>query len=170
MEKSDVVKIRNLLRNCTRTIDVFDKDTQEPLGKKKISYPITLELDNDMAISEEVDNVFWNDDDGIVASLKINTGVVRGANWAMGTGKIQNPCEAIIADYGEIQQFRIVLDENGISKLLEAMKSNGNFKYCKDSSEITMDDKVIARVIKNLCHDIQPENMIPKKTSDYYVK
>ena len=170
MEKSDVAKIRNLLRNCTRTIDVFDKDTQEPLGKKEISYPITLELDNDMAISEEADNVFWNDDDGIVVSLKINTGVVRGANWAMGTGKILNPCEVIIADYGEIQQFRIVLDENGISKLLEAMKSSGNFKYCKDSSEVTMDDKVIARVIKNLCHDIQPENMIPKKSSDYYVK
>ena len=170
MEKSDVVKIRSLLRNCTRTKEVFDKDTQESLGEKEIAYPITLELDNSMAISEEVDNVFWDDTNGIVTSLKVNTGVVRGANFAMGTSKIQNPCEVIIADYGEIQQFRIVLDENGISKLLEAMKSSGNFKYCKDSSEVAMDDKVVARVIKNLCYDIQPENMIPKKTSDYYVK
>ena len=170
MEKSDVVKIRSLLRKCTRIKEVFDKDTQESLGQKEIAYPITLELDNSMAISEEVDNVFWDDTNGIVTSLKVNTGVVRGSNWAMGTGKILNPCEVIIADDGEIQQFRIVLDENGISKLLEAMKSSGNFKYCKDSSEVTMDDKVIARVIKNLCRDIQPENMIPKKTSDYYVK
>lgn len=170
MEKSDVIKIRGLLRKCTRTKEVFDKDTFESLGQKEVAYPITLELDNSMAISEEVDNVIWNDEDGIVVSLKVNTGVVRGSNWAMGTGKIQNPCEAVIADYGEIQQFRIVLDENGISKLLKAMKSNGNFKYCKDSSEVSIDDKVIARVIKNLCHDIQPENMIPNKTSDYYVK
>ena len=121
MEKSDVVKIRSLLRKCTRIKEVFDKDTQESLGQKEIAYPITLELDNSMAISEEVDNVFWDDTNGIVTSLKVNTGVVRGSNWAMGTGKILNPCEVIIADYGEIQQFRIVLDENGISKLLEAM-------------------------------------------------
>ena len=170
MEKSDVVKIKSLLRNCTRTIEVFDKDTQESLGPKEIAYPITLELDNSMAISEEVDNVFWDDTNGIITSFKVNSGVVRGSNWAMGTSKILNPCEVIFADYGEIQQFRMVLDENGISKLLEAMKSSGNFKYCKDSSEVAMDGNVVARVIKNLCHDIQPENMIPKKTSEYYVK
>ena len=170
MEKSDVIKIKSLLRNCTRTKEVFDKDTHESLGQKEIAYPICVELDNSLAISEEVDNVIWNDTEGIIATLRVNSGNVRGAEWAMGTNKIQNPCEAIIADYGEIQQFRIVLDENGMRKLLEAMQSNGNFKYCKDKSEVTLDGNVVARVIKNLCHDIQPENMIPKKTSDYYVK
>ena len=70
MEKSDVIKIKSILRQCTRTIEVFDKDTQESLGEKEVAYPITLELDNSMAISEEVDNVFWNDTDGIVKPVK----------------------------------------------------------------------------------------------------
>ena len=65
--------------------------------------------------------------------------------------------------------FRIVLDENGVSKLLEAIKTNGNFKYCKDSSEITLDDKAIARVIDNVCHAVQPERNI-MKPKDYYSK
>jgi hypothetical protein len=169
MEKSDVVKIKSLLRQVTRDIEVFDKDTQESLGIKTVCYPIVVELDNSLGISEEVDNVLWNDDEGIIAALKVNSGDVRGANWAMGHNKIINSAQAYIADYGEIQQFRIVLDENGVSKLLEAIKTNGNFKYCKDSSEITLDDKAIARVIDNVCHAVQPERNI-MKPKDYYSK
>ena len=169
MEKTDVIKIKSLLRQVTREIEVFDKDTNESLGMKTVTYPIVVELDNSLGISEEVDNVLWNDTDGIIACLKTNSGDVRGSNFAMGHSKIINCAQAYIADYGEIQQFRIVLDENGVSKLLEAIKANGNFKYCKDSSEITLNDKAIARVIKNICHDIQPENMI-RKPGEYYSK
>ena len=57
MEISDVVKIRNLLRSATRTITVYDKDTNESLGEKEVPNPITVELDNSLGISEEVDNV-----------------------------------------------------------------------------------------------------------------
>lgn len=169
MEKEDVVKIRSLLRKVVRDIEVFDRDTQESLGVKTVSYPIAVELDNSLGISEGVDNVLWNDTDGIIAALKVNSGDVRGANWAMGHNKIINSAQAYIADYGEIQQFRIVLDENGVNKLLEAIKANGNFKYCKDSKEITLDDKAIARVVDNVCHAIQPERNI-MEPKDYYSK
>ena len=169
MEKEDVVKIRSLLRKVVRDIEVFDRDTQESLGVKTVSYPIAVELDNSLGISEGVDNVLWNDTDGIIAALKVNSGDVRGANWAMGHNKIINSAQAYIADYGEIQQFRIVLDENGVNKLLEAIKVNGNFKYCKDSKEITLDDKAIARVVDNVCHAIQPERNI-MEPKDYYSK
>ena len=100
MEKEDVVKIRSLLRKVVRDIEVFDRDTQESLGVKTVSYPIAVELDNSLGISEGVDNVLWNDTDGIIAALKVNSGDVRGANWAMCHNKIINFAQAYIADDG----------------------------------------------------------------------
>ena len=169
MEISDVVKIRNLLRSATRTITVYDKDTNESLGEKEVPNPITVELDNSLGISEEVDNVFWNDEDGIIVAAKLNCGDVRGSNWAMGHGEIKNPAQIYVADYTEIQQFRMVLDKESLENLLKALKANGNFKYCKDSTEIPIDDNAINRVMKNITQDIQPINGI-MKPSEYYNK
>ena len=108
----------------------------------------------------------------LTAELTAYLGYERYSSDGWGSGNSRNDFYErmlLLADYGEIQQFRIVLDENGVNKLLEAIKANGNFKYCKDSKEITLDDKAIARVVDNVCHAIQPERNI-MEPKDYYSK
>ena len=129
MEKSDVIACRKFLR-VTHKREVFNKDT----GAKSIVddlYPIAVEFDNAQACSEERDIVWWDDDKGFVYFLMLNNGQVRGANPPMGTkGYPVNAGAFFAIDYGEIQQFRMVVDKEGYEKLAQkALTANVKVAY-----------------------------------------
>ena len=60
MEKSDVVKIRSLLRNCTRIREVFDKDTIK-------------ELFDNVENGDDINKVFWFDNGNGIRSIIVET-------------------------------------------------------------------------------------------------
>lgn len=143
MEKSDVIACRKFLR-VTHKREVFNKDT----GAKSIVddlYPIAVEFDNAQACSEERDIVWWDDNKGFVYFLMLNNGQVRGANPPMGTkGYPVNAGAFFAIDYGEIQQFRMVVDKEGYEKLAQKALT-ANVKVAYNGAEVTLTPAIIKR-------------------------
>lgn len=161
MEISDVVKIRSLLRKITRIKEVYKKGTNESVGTKEVSYPISIEFDNSAALSEECDVVMWNDKDGLVVGLTANNGQVRGSNLAIGHSKPINPGVVFVADYGEIQQMRMVVDKNGMEKLMKAVLDNGNFIINKDAKEVKVTAADSNTAVAFICNSSDSSIMMP---------
>lgn len=143
MEKSDVIKCREFLR-ITHKATVRDKDTGVYKEVEDL-YPIAVEFDNAQACSEERDVVWWDDTNGICYFTMLNNGQVRGANPPMGThGRPTNAGAFFAIDYGEIQQFRMVVDQEGYEKL--AKKAiDAKVKVAFNGKEVTLTDAIVKR-------------------------
>lgn len=167
MEKNDVIYARNILRKVKRTIEVYDRVTQTK-STKTVCYPIAIEFDNSMSLSEEIDSVMWNDTDGFVAGVMANSGQVRGGHYAIGRGEVINPAAIFMIDYGEIQQFRMVADKNAIDKFIKAIIADGKYKVNIDDGEVAVSNATGERTIALFSTD---NPLVHKrKTSEEYVK
>ena len=167
MEKQDVIFARKILRKVTRKIKVFDKVTQAE-STKEVHYPIAIEFDNSASLSEDADTLMWNDDDGFVAGVTNNAGQVRGSHYAIGRGSVINPACLMLIDYGEIQQFRVVADKEGIEKFIKACKDTGKFKVSRNNAEVNVDDNVTKQTIIRMFRNAIPVDK--RKVSEEYVK
>lgn len=160
MEASDVKAIRALLRKVTYKKTVTVKETGE---QKEVvdNFPISVELDNSLALSEKTDIVMWDDTKNIIYAIMFNSNVVKGSDLISGRAKPVNPGALIAADYGEIQQFRIEINEDGMDKFMKEFKSLG-VKINSNGKEVVIDDAAITRA-KNFIHgQVDPMNVFKK--------
>ena len=157
MDKIDVIKARNFLR-VTYKKKVFDKDT----GAESVvddMIPLAVEFDNSMACSEEADLVFWDDTDGFVYFVQFNNNQVRGAQPILGTEKPLNPAAVFAIDYSEIQQFRMVVNEEGLDAILDKIKDTG-CKVNYGGAEVEVTDDILKRAKSFIFDKINPAVVI----------
>lgn len=159
MEKSDVIKAREFLR-VTYNKRVWDPETEEYKIVEDM-LPLAVEFDNSLACSEEVDPVFWDDENGFVVFFNYNNTNVRGAQPIMGTDKPLNPAVCHVVDYGEIQQFRMVVNKEGFNAIMQKIK-NGNFKVNYHGAETDVTDDIIKNAERVLFTAMDPATVIEK--------
>ena len=168
MEKEDVIKARNWLRSMTRKIPVYSKEleNQEELGEATVTYNIGIEFDNSLGVNEKIDHILWNDTDGFCVVVTTGKNQIVNEPYMVGRkGKIVNPYHCYVIDYTEIQQFRIMLDDNGFDQFMQTIKETGKFVGCfadsetRVSSEQPLNDKMIASIKKDIRYRVDPEDI-----------
>ena len=160
MEKADVIKIRNVLRSVNYQKTVVDKDTGAKSTVNDI-VPISIEFDNSLAVSEKTDLVMWDDANAIVYAIGFNVGQVKSGEYPMGTSTVLNPGVMYCVDYGEIQQFRVELNEKLFDGFMEKLKGLGvkiNFR----GAEVTLTDDAIKRGKDFIFKGTDPMEVIKK--------
>ena len=133
MEKAAVIKIREIFKKATFTMN-NRKD-----GKKATFYPIIhIVLDNSVNIysSEpnyidsdgvehfDVSTIIWDDENELLYWFRANTPSTIPNSPSSGMSqshKSQFPLVLLIADYGEIQNMRIILNEEAFDNLCDGL-------------------------------------------------
>lgn len=160
MDKPDVIKIRNVLRSVNYPKTIVNKDTGAKTVVNDI-VPISIEFDNSLAVSEKTDIVMWDDANGIVYAVGFNVGQVKSGEYPMGTDTVLNPGVLYCVDYGEIQQFRVELNEKLFDGFMQKFKGLG-VKVNFNGSEVTLTDAAIKRGKDFIFKGTDPMDVIKK--------
>lgn len=160
MDSADVIKIRNVLRSVNYQKTVVNKDTGAKTTVTDI-VPISIEFDNSLGVSEKTDLVMWDDANSIVYAVGFNVGQVKSGEYPMGTDKVLNPGVLYCVDYGEIQQFRVELNEQLFDGLMQKFKGLG-VKINYNGAEVTLTDAAIKRGKDFIFKGTDPMDVIKK--------
>jgi hypothetical protein len=138
MEKETVIHIRDLFK----TIKLVSSQ-----DNKEYSINIILKLDNDTWIDERSQELFWDDDNGICYYFHYNQ--IRSITPNMiGRDKVVVPACISAFDYGEIQEIKMLLNEEALRKLLNDFSSFKAYNY-RNGKQEELDDTLKALIIKN---------------------
>lgn len=119
MEKKDVVAFRNIVDQCTFTL------TSRKDGTKKEFKPrIYVICDNSLnVIDDRLGSVIWDDDNERFWWFRSNTPGTTpesGHNMSMGS-EVRWPYAVVYVDYAEIQNMRIVMNQESFDKMYNAL-------------------------------------------------
>lgn len=138
MEKETVIHIRDLFK----TIKLVSSQ-----DNKKYSINIILKLDNDAWIDERTQELFWDDDNGICYYFHYNQ-LRNTVPTMIGRDKVVVPACISAFDYGEIQEIKMLLNEEALRKLLNDFSSFKAYNY-RNGKQEELDDALKALIIKN---------------------
>jgi hypothetical protein len=138
MEKETVIHIRDLFK----TIKLVSSQ-----DNKEYSINIILKLDNDTWIDERTQELFWDDDNGICYYFHYNQ-IRNTAPTMIGRDKVLVPACISAFDYGEIQEIKMLLNEEALRKLLNDFSSFKAYNY-RNGKQEELDDTLKALIIKN---------------------
>lgn len=138
MEKETVIHIRDLFK----TIKLVSSQ-----DNKEYSINIILKLDNDTWIDERTQELFWDDDNGICYYFHYNQ-LRNTVPTMIGRDKVVVPACISAFDYGEIQEIKMLLNEEALRKLLNDFSSFKAYNY-RNGKQEELDDTLKALIIKN---------------------
>lgn len=138
MEKETVIHIRDLFK----TIKLVSSQ-----DNKEYSINIILKLDNDAWIDERTQELFWDDDNGICYYFHYNQ-LRNTVPTMIGRDKVVVPACISAFDYGEIQEIKMLLNEEALRKLLNDFSSFKAYNY-RNGKQEELDDTLKALIIKN---------------------
>lgn len=154
MTKNETIKHRELCEKATYTAK--NEDGTEEVRK----VPIHVVCDNSLNIIDKHDgNVIWDDENERIVYFTYNSESTfyNSPSNAMSFGnQPMVPAVAIVVDYGEIQNLRILLNREAMENLFIAL-----------GSSITNDQKDNMR--KKFFTDLTMDNIIKRKRQYSYV-
>lgn len=167
METVDVTKIRQILRSVKFKRKLKKEDgTEEEIEDVT---PISIEFDNSLAVSEKTDIVMWDDKNAVVWAIGFNSHTAKSAEYIIGTDKPLNPGVLYAADYGEIQQFRVELNEKLFDSFMDKFKGLG-VKVNYKGNEIVITDDCIANAKKFIFNTVDPLNTMKRTKLNFQDK
>ena len=167
METSDVTKIRQILRSVKFKRKLKKEDgTEEEIEDVT---PISIEFDNSLDVSEKTDIVMWDDKNAVVWATGFNNHTAESAEYAIGTDKPRNPGVLYAADYGEIQQFRVELNEKLFDGFMDKFKELG-VKVNYKGNEIVISDDCVTNAKKFIFNAVDPLNTMKRTELNFQDK
>lgn len=165
MEINDVIHIRDTFKKIKVKLKKINRSTQEEY-EQEVSVPLLITLDNEVHIYESKMSVLWDDSHGVLWYYAYNT-TPNSEMAMMGSSKINMPAMLCAADYGEIQQIKVFLNEDTLVKSLDILAPDVKI-YNTETPETLNDDipNVMYRgrqakrkdiVYSKFCEDTNPQ-------------
>ena len=155
MEAKDVIAFREQFDRATFTR--YNRLTGE---KREFKPGIHICCDNSLnAYDDRMGSVIWDDENERFYWFRLNgpTASINSPTSAMSMGdKVQTPALVICVDYGEIQNLRVILDEEMILKYFDAL------------GDLINDDEK-AHIMEMIFDETDMSNIILRKKNVSYV-
>ena len=169
MEKDAVIKIRDTFKRATITL------TSRKDGSKKEFVPsLHVVLDNSVNIIDDGEgSLIWDDENEMLWWFRANTpsSYINSPSSGMSFGsKVEFPAMCIGSNYEQIQNMRVLLNEESYYKLCEAIGTDVMPKEAVESNYINLFEETDMYAVITRKQEVNYNTGRPKKYDPTYTE